>query len=91
MDQERLDIVIMGATGFTGKYVVREAERLAKEKNFTWGIAGRRKDALKSVLEEFAPNSGTTILLILEIIFFNSFYSIIIIFFNNYILIINSR
>lgn len=55
---ERLDIVIFGATGFTGKYTVKEAARLAKLKTFTWGIAGRRKEALKSVLKEFAPESG---------------------------------
>ncbi|XP_014219458.1 saccharopine dehydrogenase-like oxidoreductase isoform X2 [Copidosoma floridanum] len=52
---ERLDIVIFGATGFTGQYTVKEAARLAKSKSFTWGIAGRRKEALESVLKEFAP------------------------------------
>lgn len=55
---ERLDLVIFGATGFTGKYTVREAERLAKDKPFTWGIAGRRKEALEAVLKEYAPESG---------------------------------
>jgi short subunit dehydrogenase-like uncharacterized protein len=58
MTEERLDLVIFGATGFTGKYTVKEAARLAKEKNFTWGVAGRRKEALESVLKEFAQDCG---------------------------------
>lgn len=58
MATDRLDIVIFGATGFTGKYTVKEAERLAKIKHFTWGVAGRRKEALESVVKEFAPESG---------------------------------
>lgn len=62
MTDERLDLVIFGATGFTGKYTVKEAERLAKDKHFTWGIAGRRKEALESILKEFAPESGINLL-----------------------------
>ena len=61
MTEERLDLVIFGATGFTGKYTVKEAERLAKENHFTWGIAGRRQEALELVLKEFAPESSKII------------------------------
>ena len=55
---ERLDIVIFGATGFTGQYVVKEAARLSKIKDFTWGVAGRRQDALEAVIKKHAPDSG---------------------------------
>ncbi|XP_058793856.1 saccharopine dehydrogenase-like oxidoreductase [Phymastichus coffea] len=67
MSEERLDIVIFGATGFTGKYAVKEAERLAKEKNFTWGVAGRRKEALEAILKEFAPESKNIKIIIADL------------------------
>ncbi|KAG6457353.1 hypothetical protein O3G_MSEX010260 [Manduca sexta] len=38
----RLDVVIFGATGFTGKYAVIETIRLKKKyPELTWGVAGR--------------------------------------------------
>lgn len=55
---DRLDFVIFGATGFTGKYTVKEAARLAENRQFTFGIAGRREDALKAILKEYTPNPG---------------------------------
>lgn len=36
---ERLDAIIFGATGFTGKIVVEDAVKILKD--FKWGIAGR--------------------------------------------------
>ncbi|XP_043484039.1 saccharopine dehydrogenase-like oxidoreductase [Leptopilina heterotoma] len=57
MAAKRLDIVIFGATGFTGQNTVKEAARLSRSYNFTWGIAGRRQDALEAVLKKYAPNS----------------------------------
>lgn len=46
--QRKLDIVIYGATGFTGRmaalYVAKQYD-----KQFKWGIAGRRRDALEKV------------------------------------------
>lgn len=58
MSAKRLDIVIFGATGFTGRVAVKEAASLSKKYNFTWGIAGRRQEALEAVINKFAPNSG---------------------------------
>ncbi|XP_072755894.1 saccharopine dehydrogenase-like oxidoreductase [Anoplolepis gracilipes] len=54
MANDRLDIVIFGATGFTGKYVVKDAARFCKEHKLTFGVAGRRKEALEAVIKEFA-------------------------------------
>lgn len=56
MAEGRLDIVIFGATGFTGQHVVKEAARLSKVKGFTWGVAGRRKEALEALVGD-AGNS----------------------------------
>ncbi|KAJ8668226.1 hypothetical protein QAD02_009889 [Eretmocerus hayati] len=56
MSVERLDLVIFGATGFTGKYTVKKVASLAKNYAYSWGIAGRRKEALEMVLREFAPD-----------------------------------
>lgn len=58
MKDAKLDLLIFGATGFTGKYTVKEAERLCKVKPFSWGVAGRNKEALLAVLKNFAPESG---------------------------------
>lgn len=51
--ERTIDILIFGASGFTGKYVVQEILKLSKKKrNFTWGIAGRNKAKLIAVLQE---------------------------------------
>ncbi|XP_066254804.1 saccharopine dehydrogenase-like oxidoreductase [Euwallacea similis] len=50
----RLDIIIFGATGFTGKHCIPYVVNAAKEngRSLTWGIAGRSEDKLKAVLKE---------------------------------------
>lgn len=58
MANDRLDIVIFGATGYTGKYVVKDAVHLCKEHKLRFGVAGRRKEALEAVIKEFAPDIG---------------------------------
>jgi len=56
---EKLDLVIFGATGFTGKVAVYEIVKLAKEKNITWGISGRNRNKLDDVLKEVEEKTGT--------------------------------
>ncbi|XP_063912283.1 saccharopine dehydrogenase-like oxidoreductase [Zophobas morio] len=53
---QKLDIVIFGATGFTGKFVIRTIAKLSKTKNrqFTWGVAGRSEEKLKQILSDCA-------------------------------------
>ncbi|KYM97012.1 PREDICTED: saccharopine dehydrogenase-like oxidoreductase [Cyphomyrmex costatus] len=53
---DRLDIVIFGATGYTGKYVVKNATHMCKDRKMKFGIAGRRKEALDAVVKEFASD-----------------------------------
>lgn len=55
----RLDLLVFGATGFTGKFVVREIAKLAKEKgNLQWGIAGRNETNLKELLRTLSNKTG---------------------------------
>ncbi|XP_068622399.1 saccharopine dehydrogenase-like oxidoreductase [Battus philenor] len=55
----RLDLVIFGATGFTGKNAVIECAKIAKKRNgLTWGIAGRSKAKLAAVLDEASKKTG---------------------------------
>ena len=46
----RLNIIVFGATGFTGKIVVKELVELAKHEAFSWGIAGRSQQKMNQVL-----------------------------------------
>ncbi|CAF0812957.1 unnamed protein product [Brachionus calyciflorus] len=64
----RLDIVIFGATGYTGKFVVRELARTYRDENITWGIAGRSKDKLESVLNSISSELGIDLNLIEKIV-----------------------
>ncbi|OAF66662.1 Saccharopine dehydrogenase-like oxidoreductase [Intoshia linei] len=52
-DNKKYDIVVFGATAFTGKYVVREMLFNSKyNSSVKWAIAGRNLDKLTFVLEE---------------------------------------
>jgi short subunit dehydrogenase-like uncharacterized protein len=54
----RLDILIFGASGYTGQYVVEEMARKGIQFGFKWGIAGRTADKLKQVLQHASKNTG---------------------------------
>nr|XP_022910544.1 saccharopine dehydrogenase-like oxidoreductase [Onthophagus taurus]XP_022910545.1 saccharopine dehydrogenase-like oxidoreductase [Onthophagus taurus] len=56
----RLDIIIFGATGFTGRRIVPRLHEILKKENLnlTWGIAGRSKNKLKEVLIEAEQKTG---------------------------------
>jgi len=60
MANNRLDIVIFGATGYTGKFAVQKAAYFCKQEKMKFGVAGRRKEALEAVIKEFAPDIGKT-------------------------------
>jgi hypothetical protein len=61
----KLDLVIYGATGFTGKIA---SKYVAKNygKTLKWGIAGRRRDALEKVRQELGPELQDLPLLIAD-------------------------
>ncbi|CAH0723486.1 unnamed protein product, partial [Brenthis ino] len=54
----RLDLVIFGATGFTGKHAVQEQCRISKEyPGMTWGVAGRNQSKLEEMLKEISKKT----------------------------------
>lgn len=52
------DIIIFGATGFTGKYVVEECTRNVKRK---WAIAGRCIEKMKTLLQMISLKTGVDV------------------------------
>ncbi|KAJ0177879.1 hypothetical protein K1T71_006752 [Dendrolimus kikuchii] len=50
-----IDLLVYGATGFTGKHVVQFLVRVRKDKEYealTWGVAGRSKEKLMNLKKE---------------------------------------
>lgn len=61
MSQKRLDIIVMGATGFSGRYTVINLFKLfQKYGGFSWGIAGRNSQKLQNLLQDLTKK-GTSI------------------------------
>eukprot|EP01027_Heterolobosea_sp_BB2_P007379 GEZU01010988.1.p1 GENE.GEZU01010988.1~~GEZU01010988.1.p1 ORF type:complete len:455 (-),score=131.82 GEZU01010988.1:745-2082(-) len=56
MSSKEFDVVVFGASGFTGQHVVLELAKAAKaeRKKVTWAIAGRSESKLKAVLADIA-------------------------------------
>ncbi|XP_063930633.1 saccharopine dehydrogenase-like oxidoreductase [Zophobas morio] len=56
-----LDIILFGATGFTGKHALPLIAKFAKTKtrNLAWGVAGRTEKKLKDLLEQCEKDTGT--------------------------------
>ncbi|XP_029635565.1 saccharopine dehydrogenase-like oxidoreductase [Octopus sinensis] len=55
---KEFDIVIFGASGFTGKFVIEELSRVANEHNIKWAIAGRNMKKLETVLSDVTNSTG---------------------------------
>lgn len=52
---KKYDIVIFGATGFTGKFVIDEVVRTESEvPNLKWAVAGRKMRTIQETLEKAA-------------------------------------
>lgn len=56
MSSDRLDVVIFGATGFTGAAAVYESVKLLQ--GLRWGIAGRNEAKLREVLATVGKRVG---------------------------------
>lgn len=56
--QREYDIIIWGATGFTGKLVSEYMARQYSSGNLTWALGGRSQSKLESIL----PDSGVNVL-----------------------------
>ncbi|XP_014667904.1 PREDICTED: saccharopine dehydrogenase-like oxidoreductase isoform X2 [Priapulus caudatus] len=60
--QREFDVVIFGATGFTGQFVVEEIARVVqKEHGIKWAIAGRNKSKLETVLKQASEVVGNDV------------------------------
>ncbi|CAG9825627.1 unnamed protein product [Phaedon cochleariae] len=59
MEKDRFDIVLFGATGFTGKYCIPYIVKLSKVKSFSWAIAGRSEEKLMEVLKKIGAEMGS--------------------------------
>lgn len=60
----RLDIIIFGASGFTGKQVIPQICKFAQPNgrlSYSWGVAGRSEEKLRSVLSEAAKKLGVAL------------------------------
>ena len=65
MSDKSFDVVIYGATGFTGKLVVEYMqEKYGKDEGISWAIAGRSEEKLNSVREELKVGSNVQQLLV---------------------------
>lgn len=65
MDKQ-LDIIIFGATGFTGKHAILEGIKILEK--YSWGIAGRSTEKLEAVLKEIGTRAETDLSKIPKII-----------------------
>lgn len=57
----RIDIIVLGATGYTGKHTVKYLATFIKEAEYadvTWGIAGRSKEKLHHLISELGENGA---------------------------------
>ena len=65
MSDKSLDVVIYGATGFTGKLVVEYMQEIyGNDESFSWAIAGRSEEKLKAVSEDLKVGSNVPHLLV---------------------------
>ena len=56
---QRLDLLIFGASGFTGLHCIPYVHKLSKKNgNLSWGVAGRSEAKLKEALKKMEPECG---------------------------------
>ncbi|KAI5737428.1 hypothetical protein M8J76_013496 [Diaphorina citri] len=61
-EADRLDLIVFGATGYTGKCAVKNLVALSKEYNVKWGIAGRNLTALQTSLKWASEKTGENLI-----------------------------
>ena len=54
---KKFDIVLFGATGFTGKFVAIELAKRYEKERFTWAIAGRSQFKLSLILNSISEDT----------------------------------
>jgi len=62
-EARKYNIVVFGASGFTGQFVVEEIARtMDSETNFTWAVAGRDMSKLQAVLSTASKVTGNELI-----------------------------
>lgn len=56
--KRKYDIIVFGASGFTGQFVVKEMIHFSQIYNLTWAIAGRNSKKLQTVLDNLCKKQG---------------------------------
>ncbi|MDP2227964.1 MAG: saccharopine dehydrogenase NADP-binding domain-containing protein [Moraxellaceae bacterium] len=59
--QRSYDVVVFGATGFTGGLVADYLAEVSRHEKFTWALAGRNPDKLEAVRDRVAAVAGATV------------------------------
>ncbi len=57
----QVDVVVLGATGYTGRLVSEYLGGRAGEAERTWSVAGRRKEALDALVEQHGASSAIVV------------------------------
>ena len=60
MKERELDLVVFGATGFTGTYILKQVLATAKP-GLRVGAAGRNERKINAVLEKLGGNSSSVV------------------------------
>lgn len=72
MATERYDIVVFGASGFTGQFVVEEMAKVASGQGLTWAVSGRSMEKIQQVLNKASKRTGYKLSTKIYIFFFFS-------------------
>lgn len=55
MSDKRFDVILFGATGFTGRQAVRALAHRSAQRLLRWAVAGRNEERLRAVVRELVP------------------------------------
>ena len=58
MTEKEFDLIVFGASGFTGQFVVEEVARTANKEPIKWAISGRSRQKLADVLTAATKETG---------------------------------
>jgi short subunit dehydrogenase-like uncharacterized protein len=67
MTGRRFDLVLFGATGFTGGLVAEYLAQVSRQESFTWALAGRSIDKLSAVRERLTGAASVPELLVADV------------------------
>lgn len=59
MSDKPFDVILFGATGFTGRQAVRALAHRSAQRPLRWAVAGRNDERLRAVVRELVPAAAT--------------------------------